>query len=292
MRIGIIGGGSIGLLFAYYLSERFNVTIYTKTVVQAEEINQNGLFLVRSSKVHKTNVTSQCFDQWSGKEDLTFIAVKQYQLPDMIKQINIQQTQSTNFVFLQNGMGHLKLLKQLSAKTIYLSSVEHGAYKKYQNTVEHNGVGQARIALYQGELSLPTSIFSISHFPIVMEQDYYEMLLKKLVVNAIINPLTALLHVTNGEIIQNKHYFMVATNLFNEVVGILNIENSESYFNQVLEVCYNTSANRSSMLKDIEANRPTEIDAIVGYIIEEAEKKKMNAPICQMLYHFIKGSER
>lgn len=46
------------------------------------------------------------------------------------------------------------------------------------------------------------------------------------------------------------------------------------------------------MLKDIEEGRETEIDAILGYILKEAEMKKMSAPYTESLYCQIKGRER
>ncbi|MDQ7861305.1 2-dehydropantoate 2-reductase N-terminal domain-containing protein [Peribacillus frigoritolerans] len=42
MRIGIIGGGAIGLLFASHLSEKHNVTLYTHTADQASIIQRDG----------------------------------------------------------------------------------------------------------------------------------------------------------------------------------------------------------------------------------------------------------
>jgi 2-dehydropantoate 2-reductase len=292
MRIGIIGGGSIGLLFSYYLGERYDVTLYTRTLDQAEAIRQNGLQLIGNGQIHKSEVKTNTIENWHGNEDITFIAVKQYHLSTLIEFLLERQVGKTIFIFLQNGMGHLKLLQLLNEETIYVSTVEHGAYKINPFTIEHNGIGQTKLAKYKGEKTIPDSLFFIPEFPIVFESDYYEMLIRKLVINAIINPLTAVLRVPNGEIIQNEHYLRVAQNYFSEITAILQLTNEENYFRQVLEVCQRTSNNRSSMLKDIEQRSQTEVDSIIGFILEEAEKRKIKAPISQMLYDFIKGSER
>lgn len=292
MNVGIIGGGSIGLLFSSYLAEKFEVNLYTKTNEQASLINENGIQLVKNGLIKNSrSLNAYPIDQWTGAEDLTIIAVKQYDLSILVKDLLFKQSSKTSFLFLQNGMGHLSLLENINAESIFVSSVEHGAYKKNSYTVEHNGDGITKMAVYKGKLTLPTTFFNIPEFPIVFETNYYEMLLKKLVVNAVINPLTAVLKVENGEIIQNKHYFMAVNNLFNEIVEVLNLQNPNFYFELINSICKKTAKNRSSMLKDIELNRPTEIDAIIGYILEEAEKRNMNAPICQTLYYLIKGSE-
>ena len=51
----------------------------------------------------------------------------------------------------------------------------------------------------------------------MIEEDYENMLLKKLVVNAVINPLTAILGIKNGELIENKHYFELVKMIFSEI---------------------------------------------------------------------------
>jgi len=58
-----------------------------------------------------------------------------------------------------------------------------------------------------------------------------------------------------------------------------------------MEICQKTAKNRSSMLKDVEAHRKTEIDAILGYVVLEAEKQNIKAPLTENFYHMLKGKE-
>ena len=117
------------------------------------------------------------------------------------------------------------------------------------------------------------------------------MLVSKLVVNAVINPLTAILEVENGRLITNQYYFHVLKTVYFEVASILNLENREEHLQQIINICKNTSSNRSSMLNDIEAKRITEVDAILGFILDEAYKKNLKAPQIENLYYLIKGKE-
>jgi 2-dehydropantoate 2-reductase len=291
VKLAIIGGGSIGLLFAYYLSDEHDVTLYTRTKHQSKAITENGIQLKAKGSTYKRDVHSNPIECWEGKEELTFIAVKQYHLKQILNEIVLRDSLDSKFIFLQNGMGHLKLLEKFISSSIYVCTVEHGAYKENAFTVSHNGIGLTRMALFKGKESLPPTIFSIHNFPIMLEEDYYQMLVRKLVINSVINPLTSLLRITNGQIINNMFYFEAAKGLFLEVADVLDLKNRDSCFQQVIEVCEKTAENRSSMLKDLEQENQTEIDAIIGYILEEADKKKKNAPICQLLFNLIKGSE-
>lgn len=293
MRVGIIGAGSIGLLFAAYISRVFEVTIYCRSTEQTSEINKNGIVLNKKGEQTISFVQALPITEWKGVEDITIIAVKQYHLYPIIEKINQLPVIPNNLLFLQNGMGHLKQLETIPFTNIYVGSVEHGALKENSYTVSHNGEGITNVAVFKGDTTLLSEfVFSAPiEFPLVLKEDYFQMLQNKLIVNAVINPLTAILQVKNGELINNQYYFHVLKNLFSEISTILNLKNAEVHQLQIIDICKNTSENRSSMLRDIEANKMTEVDAILGYILEEAQFKEMTAPQVENLYYLIKGKE-
>lgn len=293
MRVGIIGAGSIGLLFAAYFSRILDVTIYTRTPEQATEINKYGIVLKKKGEQTISQMKALPINEWKGNEDLTIISVKQYQLQPIIERIKQLPILPNNLLFLQNGMGHLKQLETIPFTNIFVGSVEHGALKENSYTVSHNGEAVTKVAVFKGDPTLLFECISLAplEFPLVFKEDFFTMLLSKLVVNAVINPLTAILEVENGKLIKNEYYFQVLKNLYSEVSSILNLENTEEQLRQIITICKNTSANRSSMLKDIEAHRMTEVDSILGYILEEAEHKGLKAPQVANLYYLIKGKE-
>ena len=185
MKVGIIGAGSIGLLFAAYISRVFEVTIYTRTTEQTSEINKAGIVLKKKEEQTKSSVRAMPISEWKGVEDLTIIAVKQYQLYPIIEKIKQLPVIPNNLLFLQNGMGHLKQLETIPLTNIYVGSVEHGALKENLNTVTHNGEAKTNIAVFKGDSKLLSEfVFSAPlEFPLVLKADYYKMLENKLIVN-------------------------------------------------------------------------------------------------------------
>jgi 2-dehydropantoate 2-reductase len=293
MKIAIIGGGSLGLLYSYYLSLMHEVHLYTRTEKQSDLINDQGLHLFKAGKEIVTrNIAAAPIQSWRGAEDMTIVAVKQYQLNELISEL--EDKSSGNILFLQNGFGHIKLLSELSISPIFVGSVEHGAVRSNGNIVFHNGVGVTRAAVFKGNPGLLTDLSSSlpSDFPVILESDYNEMLTKKLVVNSIINPLTATFKVKNGALITNPFYFEIFVQLFEECAQVLGLPNKEEYFQNVIAVCKKTANNHSSMYKDLENGRQTEIDAILGYLLDEAKRKNMKAPLIHNYYQCIKGKER
>lgn len=294
MKIAIIGGGSIGLLFAYYLNQEHEVVLYVRNPEQMKDLREKGLFFHKKENTYHTVIDVKSTSEWGmHREDLTVVAVKQYHLATLLDHAVLSEEHP--LLFVQNGMGHLRRIQQLKSKMIYVASVEHGALQKSRNEVSHTGIGVTRIAVFRGVRSDMIDKLTLSlenDFPLVWEQDYYNMLVKKLVVNSIINPLTTILKVPNGQLLDNPYYFELLTMLFKEVKAILQLENGEAYYDNLIHVCRSTASNRSSMLKDIEENRPTEVDAILGFLIEEANEKKITAPLVTMLYNMIKGSSQ
>jgi 2-dehydropantoate 2-reductase len=294
MKIGIIGAGSIGLLFAANLAKHFEVSLYTRTAGQATQINQNGILVLKGSERSVVTLGNALpFSEWSGAEELTIVTVKQYQLPAIIETIN-SFPPTGSLLFLQNGMGHLNMLQRLTTKNIFVGSVEHGALRENLHTVRHNGAGNTNVAVFNGDSTiLKKFLTSIPEdFPFSLQDNYYRMLLKKLIVNAVINPLTAILGVKNGCLVENTFYLQTVSTLFAEIASILKLDSNERYLELVIEVCHKTAENRSSMLKDIEAGRLTEVDAILGYLLQEAKERQMPAPIITSLYYLIKGKEQ
>jgi 2-dehydropantoate 2-reductase len=289
MKIAVIGGGSIGLLFAAYLQTRFDVLLYTRTIEQADEINKTGITVHRGVESFKVNVVAKPLMDRFPNINLAIVAVKQYQLESILSQLD----GIPNVLFLQNGMGHLKLFEKLSGCNIFVGSVEHGAFREGPAIVSHNGIGATKAAVVKGDGELLNELAAISStdFQFLIEEDYYMMLASKLSANAVINPLTAILRVPNGELITNPYFEKMLEDLFTEVVDILGFKDKARQLKYVKDICKKTAENRSSMLKDIESGRMTEVDAILGYLLEQAGDMGKGVPLITAFYHMIKGIE-
>ncbi|OCA85546.1 hypothetical protein A8F94_11705 [Bacillus sp. FJAT-27225] len=289
MKIGVIGAGSIGLLFAAYLQTRFKVLLFTRTAEQADEINKSGITLKRADKVYNTTIEARALAEKLPDMDLAIVAVKQYQLENILPILD----SVSNVLFLQNGMGHLKLISRLSSNNLFVGTVEHGAFREGAAAVTHNGTGVTKAAVFRGDGKMLSALAEreIGSFPFTVESDYYSMLANKLAANAVINPLTAILRVENGQLIANPFYERNLEALYHEVASILEFDDKEAQLENIKRICKNTAENRSSMLKDIEAGSVTEIDAILGYLLEQAEAKGKNVPLITAFYHLVKGIE-
>ena len=289
MRIGIVGGGAIGLLYANYLREKYDVTIFTRTQEQAELLNRDGLNFIVNGQVQTKKVKANQISEAVTNEELLIVTVKQYHLSDLYPFI---KNVTSPLLFLQNGYGHIEFLKALNSRSIFVGVIEHGALKHNQNTVEHTGLGRTKLAIFRGDWKdLRIINEQIESFPFELKEDFHLMLLEKLIVNAVINPITAILGVPNGELVKNPFYQQLMDKYVQELAEILQIQHVADTLEHVKQVCKMTAGNRSSMLKDIENGRKTEIDAILGYVLQVAEQTGKEQRLTQFLYTMIKGKE-
>lgn len=284
MNIGIIGGGSIGLLVGSFLSLNHQVTIYVRREEQKQKINTNGLMINDANvSLIKTLLINEI-----EKEDCLIVCVKQPQLSSVLPSIqNIQN--NIPIIFLQNGMGHTKCFEMFD-NPLYVGVVEHGAIRKNDNHVIHTGKGLIRLAPYQGdenqfhhlvkELNLPT-------FPFKSASNWRDLLYEKLIVNAVINPLTTLFNVKNRMILDNPYICLLAKQLCKEAADTLHL-NYTNEWQRVQKIAKATGNNISSMLADINNKQKTELEAITGYLLKES---KQEMPFTSFIYNSIKALE-
>ena len=296
-KVGVIGGGAIGLLLSAYLSKASNdVTVFTRTAEKANAINDHGITLQSYRRISTYKVSAQILTKERFTEqEVVFITVKQYDLQEVIEDIVSFGEPIPSLIFLQNGISHIDLIEQhqLALSNIYVGSVEHGALKTSANSVIHTGIGKIKIGSYKESplkliSALATNLTEIGFETLIID-DAYNMLLKKLVVNGVINPLTTVFSVKNGQLVENSYFYQLMRTVFDEITTVFPYD--EADWDNIVNICQRTAANRSSMLKDIEEGRRTEIDAITGYILAKAKEKQVHLPVQQFLYHSIKGLE-
>ncbi|HSQ40096.1 MAG TPA: ketopantoate reductase C-terminal domain-containing protein, partial [Anaerolineales bacterium] len=133
----------------------------------------------------------------------------------------------------------------------------------------------------------------LAGFNVQRVDDPESLIWGKLVINAAINPLTALLRVKNGELLERPFAREVMKALARETAQIARAENIALPFDDPVaraeDVAHKTAANTSSMLQDVLRGAPTEIDAICGAVVRTAEKHKLGAPVNWTCWQLVKA---
>lgn len=282
MQIGIVGAGALGLLFASYLKQGgHQVHIWTRTQEQADAILREGITRDETSY----RVTASVY---GGGEpaDAVIIAVKQYQLNDLLSDLDPELP----VLFIQNGMGHTEKINEFHPAPLY-AVVTHGAMKMTETKVIHTGMGTT---VFGGESKtniLAHALLALPEpFSFFWTENIYTAMKKKLIINAVVNPLTVIYEDRNQVLLAKKDAWDRAQELFKEAAQVLNLPLQE--WDQVNKVIELTRNNRSSMLVDYLENRPLELDAINGYIVREAKRTGRSVPAHEQIIKEIQEKER
>ncbi|PEL10655.1 2-dehydropantoate 2-reductase [Bacillus sp. AFS017336] len=292
MEIGIIGGGAVGLLTASYLHEnKHNVTLFTRTQEQANLINELGIILSVDEKKKQMCINAKKIMSKISVFDLLIVCVKQYHLDQIVN--TLTQYEGENILFLQNGMSHIDIVNNLEISNCFIGIVEHGALKTSGNEITHTGKGIIRLGRLKGNLEALRAISSLhtNDFPIKSQDDWEYILKQKCLINCVINPLTSIFNVRNGELINNEYFLPICKLLFNEVATVLELSLQKEW-EKVVEICEKTAQNYSSMNRDLFHGRQTEIESMLGFVKKMAIQKKINVPTIELVYNSIKGLEK
>lgn len=293
VEVVVIGAGSVGMLVASFLSQENNVTLVTRRRQQAEELNRNGLIRKNiDDTITQSSVIAIPDLPPIHTSSLVVVAVKYGQLQSIYPLLT-SLPEDTPLLFLQNGLSHFEEVLTLPQKNIAFGSCQFGAQKENDYTVIHRGFGVLKIAIERGDKDLFKLLRQNNepNFQFEYVSNAERMLFDKALLNCFINPLTALLKVKNGYLIEHKPTFQILEQLFFELKNAFPEEMSHFNFDDVISLCKKTATNTSSMLTDFINERPSEIETIAGAIIKKAQKRSIKLPTLTTLYYLIKAVE-
>lgn len=295
MNILIVGTGALATLFAARLTQAGrHVTMLGTWKQGIEALNHNGARLVDSKghekrfPVRATNDPREC----AGAKHV-IVLVKAWQTERVARQLRDCLADDGLALTLQNGHGNRETLsRDLGLDRVALGSTTTGATLLGPGLVKAGGEGVVSLEQNQALGPMEEALRS-AEFNIQWVEDAQSLIWGKLVVNAAINPLTALLRVRNGELLERPFAREVMRALARETAHVAHAENIVLPFDDPIakaeDVAHKTAANTSSMLQDILRGAPTEIDAICGAVVRTAEKHRISAPVNWTCWQLVKA---
>ncbi|RFU35055.1 hypothetical protein B7463_g1326, partial [Scytalidium lignicola] len=318
-RIHILGIGNIGKLFAHALANQPNpppITILfhrpsllqewesageTIEIITDGASNTEGVYDVEVIQPMDKGGISASTSSGEHIEHL-ILATKATHTASAIASVKDRLTSKSEVLFTQNGMGTIddvssKVFPDQNTRPRYLTSVNsHGVYSTKPFSSVHAGFGTVSLGNILSSMDRPDSEAASSYLvrkiiespllsaKVVSPDELFQLQLEKLVVNAMMNPLTALFRVKNGELFKSAPITRLMRLLLSETSHVISslpevqqlqlaTKGTEERFSParlakvVFDVAEKTAKNTSSMLQDVNAGRETEIDFISGWIV-------------------------
>lgn len=183
---------------------------------------------------------------------------------------------------LQNGLGNSETLEaSLGSNRVALGTTITGATLLGPGLVKVAGEGPVSVQRHPALAPL-ISALRAGGFEVKEVPDATSLLWGKLVINSAINPLTALLRVPNGELLNRPAARELMRRLAEETAAVARAEGVKLAFDDPAamaeDVARRTAGNYSSMLQDIRRGAPTEIDAICGAVAHIGQRDGIPTP--------------
>ena len=192
---------------------------------------------------------------------------------------------------LQNGLGNREtLVNKLGAERVALGITTGGATLMGPGQVIAGGEGKISIVKHERIAPLAGMLTSAG-FKIEMTDKVDSLVWGKLIVNAAINPLTALLGVVNGQLLKRPVAHELCATLAKEVALVAGKKGISLPFDDAVQavesVIEATAGNRSSMLQDVARGARTEIDAINGAVVEAGREVGVPTPTNEIMWKLV-----
>lgn len=304
MKITIIGIGAMGSLFAARLARLAGITMLGSWEAQLRALNSEGLTLVHPDgsqsrhPIHAMNNTDEI-----PAADLVLIMVKTPKTAAAARAAAAVLKPDGLVITLQNGLGNLETVAEIVGPERACQGItSEGAAMLGPGVVRHAGAGKTYIAeknlgteianeSRKAKLKAATLLFEKAGFDTKLVENADSLIWGKLAVNAGINPLTALLQVPNGFLLENEDAKWLMSQAAEEVATVAKALAIPLPYpdagQQAAQVAKDTAANRSSMAQDVARGVPTEIERICGEVVRFGRQLGISTPINQSLYDLV-----
>nr|AIF13343.1 Ketopantoate reductase [uncultured marine group II/III euryarchaeote KM3_61_H04] len=290
MTIALLGAGSLGSVLAARLAQGGAEVVLVADGARAERLHR-GLRVEGLTQFRETLAVQSTPEGC----DWLLLCTKSWQLEPLLPRL---EAWGVPVVACQNGLLAVEMLAEaLGAENVAGFVTGLGAALRPDGSVHHAGGGYAVLGAAVGAptaaLRRLRNAFAAGGIEATLTSDLQSELWLKAIANNAINPVAALAGVPNGALRKGalRERARAACREGTAVAATLEIALPGDAWERALEIMERAAENRCSMLQDLEAQRPTEIDAITGTIVRRGRRTGVPTPVSEALLRTIRERE-
>jgi len=302
-----VGAGALGLTFAVSLARAHDVVVLARRAGVAARIARDGIRVEDDGgdAMREVAVTATIDPRGLCDRDACIVAVKAYDTARAVAPLRDVLPAGTLVATVQNGIDNgAAIASALPGAVVVEAVTNQGAILVSDGCVRPVNRGttvfgrRSRFGSRGVAGPAPGDRFAAAFQEAGLDaraaDDITPLLWRKLVANAAVNPLGALTRRENGAVLADPDLRPLARQLAAEAATIAHAEGVDvgDSWEAVEAAARPTAANRNSMLQDVEAGRPTEIDAIGGAIVRLARAHGIDVPLTEAVTRLVRARER
>jgi 2-dehydropantoate 2-reductase len=296
MKLGIVGAGALGTLFGERLAAANEVVLLERKPDVVDAIRQSGLRV--DGEGRSAQVTNEPRDLFGVQ--VLFVFVRATDTLRALRPFASELSPATAIVSLQNGLGNEEAIKTSLGGTIPLviGATTESALSVGPGDVQRVGDGTTVLGSAGASPDMVNRVVRLlvdAGFRASGAYDIRPHLWGKLIANAAINPVAALLDRPNGVVLTDEHAGDVARSLAQEAATVANamriplpFTDPWSYVRTIVE---QTAGLDNSMLHDLRSGAPTEVDFINGAVVSAGRRAAVPTPYNETLTALVKARE-
>ena len=287
-KIIILGAGGVGSVYGALLSRENEVTLIGNRA-HVNTIQARGLDLT-GEKTQNFRLKAELKISEITPNTLVLLTTKAGDSIDAVEQMKPILRKDTAIIVLQNGLGNEKAVKKAVGEVEVLRGVTEIAAEFLAPGRVHFWKGKTTIAESKSAKEIAET-FAASGLETCISENITNDVWSKLVLNCILNPLTALLRIRNNEVASEslkwiRHEIIKECLIVGKAEGLdlkldpATIDNKISRYR-----------NLSSMCQDVIKGKKTEIAFLNGKVVELGQKHGTSTPVNQTLTSLVKFLE-
>jgi 2-dehydropantoate 2-reductase len=302
MKVAIVGTGAMGSVYAGLLAEAGNevwaVDAWEEHVaaIRARGLRVEGASGDRTVRVHATTDAGE-----AGECDLVVIATKARDVEAAAQSARPLLGRDTVVLPIQNGLGSPdRVARVLGEERVAIGVVGgFGASILAPGHAHHNGWELVRLGERTGpateRIRRIAAVWEAAGFRVQVYDDVERLVWEKLICNVCFSATCAILERTIGEVMADDDAWWVASRCATEAYDVARARGIALGFDDPLAYARafgeKIPGARPSMLLDVLAGRPTEIDVLNGAIPPAAREVGLAAPVNDVVASLVRAKK-
>jgi 2-dehydropantoate 2-reductase len=299
-RVCVAGSGVIGSLFAAHLAQVADVSVLVRRPEHARALNDHGLDVTGRADLH-AQITASTVAAELPEPELVLVCCKGTDVDAIGAKLKGHFADAA-VMTVQNGLGADEIVGRhgdwpLLASVTFMSGTRHSDTSVEYILDTATWIGPSRGTTGDDARAVADLIRS-SGLKAEGFDDLRPMQWSKLIFNATVNAvaaLTGLPHEARFARLDRPedlgHLVLALMNEGKEVAAAAGVELDEDPWEMNVHATERGHRHYPSMLEDVDAHRPTEIDLINGSLIREADRQGVAVPLQMTLYRLVKAKE-
>ncbi|MGM9490418.1 ketopantoate reductase family protein [Ideonella sp. YS5] len=294
MRITVLGAGAMGSLFGGGLAESGqDVTLIDVNDAHLEAIRASGLRLETDRGDRRiTRLVARRPEAATEAPDLLIVFTKTLHTGSALEGVRHLIDDHTHVLSLQNGLGNVETIAQfLPSARILVGVTTWPADMVAAGHVHSHGEGAIRLWAVDGTngpaLAQCVEALTAAGLRCTADPNVWASIWEKVAFNAALNSICAVTRCTVDQIDLLPEGRDLALRIVGEVTAVARATgvaaDPDKPSSNVLHAMAHHRGHKPSMLQDVLAGRPTEIEAINGAVVAAAVKAGVPATCTQVM---------